>query len=178
MSRALYEEAARQAARRYNIPETGYVQLIAAESAFDPTAVSPAGAQGIAQLMPATATDLGVDPFDPLASLDAGARYLGQIKGWVIGTDAKLAGKPQTLWSSVLASYNWGIGNWRRAYARDPGSWICNAPDETQAYVDRLLGNWTQVDTVTVCSDPINRGPNYLLLLAVVAAAIAARKMR
>lgn len=54
-----------------------FVALVARESAFDPRAVSTAGAQGLAQLMPATAAELGVtDPFDPAENLDAGARYL------------------------------------------------------------------------------------------------------
>ena len=55
-----------------------FVELIRAESAFDPRAVSPKGAQGLGQLMPATARELGVaDPFDPEENLDGAARYLG-----------------------------------------------------------------------------------------------------
>lgn len=54
-----------------------FVELIRAESAFDPRAVSPKGARGLGQLMPATARKLGVaDPFDPQANLDGAARYL------------------------------------------------------------------------------------------------------
>lgn len=54
-----------------------FVELIRAESAFDPRAVSPKGAQGLGQLMPATARELGVaNSFDPEENLDGAARYL------------------------------------------------------------------------------------------------------
>ncbi|MBM9595047.1 lytic transglycosylase domain-containing protein [Rhodobacteraceae bacterium MCCB 386] len=54
-----------------------FVELIRAESAFDPRAVSPKGAQGLGQLMPDTARALGVtDAFDPAQNLDGAARYL------------------------------------------------------------------------------------------------------
>src|SRR5580704_13774272 len=54
--------------------------VIAAESANNPHAVSPKGAQGLMQLMPGTASKLGVkDSFDPEANVDAGVRYLRQL---------------------------------------------------------------------------------------------------
>ncbi|MCP5116244.1 MAG: lytic transglycosylase domain-containing protein, partial [bacterium] len=54
--------------------------VIDRESAFDPCAVSVKGAQGLMQLMPATAAELGVsDPLDPQQNIDGGARYLGQL---------------------------------------------------------------------------------------------------
>ena len=53
-----------------------FVELVRAESAFDPRALSPKGAQGLGQLMPATARELGVrDPWNPEENLDGAARY-------------------------------------------------------------------------------------------------------
>ena len=64
-----------EAERRYGLPTNLLRALIWAESRFNPMAVSPAGAAGLAQLMPATARELGVrNRHDPFASIDGGAR--------------------------------------------------------------------------------------------------------
>lgn len=74
-----------------------FTALIDQESRFDPAAVSPKGAQGLGQLMPATARELGVsDPFDPEANLDGAARYL--VRQLAAFGDVRLA----------LAAYNAG----------------------------------------------------------------------
>src|SRR3546814_13699657 len=68
------------AERRYGIPTNLLRALIWAESRFNPMSVSPAGAAGLAQLMPATARELGVrNRHDPLASTDGGTRYLRDL---------------------------------------------------------------------------------------------------
>ena len=74
--RGLYLDAAREAARRHGIPEDLFLRLVQQESGWNPQAVSHKGATGLAQLMPGTASRLGVDPTDPHDNLNGGARYL------------------------------------------------------------------------------------------------------
>lgn len=71
-----YLAMARAAARKHGVPEDLFLRLVEQESRFNPKALSHKGAIGLAQLMPATASSLGVDPHDPAANLDGGARYL------------------------------------------------------------------------------------------------------
>ncbi|MDR2450670.1 MAG: lytic transglycosylase domain-containing protein [Candidatus Accumulibacter sp.] len=67
----------RKAARDFDVPPELIAAVIRAESAFQPRAVSPKGARGLMQLMPATGEALGLaDPFDPEANIRAGTRYL------------------------------------------------------------------------------------------------------
>ncbi|MBW7921487.1 MAG: lytic transglycosylase domain-containing protein [Rubellimicrobium sp.] len=69
-------DVARSAALRHGVPEDLFLRLVQQESRWNTGAVSPKGAVGLAQLMPATAAALGVDINDPGANLDGGARYL------------------------------------------------------------------------------------------------------
>jgi soluble lytic murein transglycosylase-like protein len=87
------------AADKYGLPRKLVHSVIAAESAFQPKAVSPKGAIGLMQLMPATAATLGVDPNDPVQNVDAGARYLRDL----------LVKYDGMLWHA-LAAYNAGPG--------------------------------------------------------------------
>jgi soluble lytic murein transglycosylase-like protein len=94
--------------------------VVWAESSFDPQASSPAGARGLAQLMPGTARELGVDIDDPAANLAGGARYLrAQLDRF---GDVELA----------LAAYNAGPGRVAQAGG-------VPAIAETRAYVPRVL---------------------------------------
>jgi soluble lytic murein transglycosylase-like protein len=67
------------AADKYGLPRQLVRSVMAAESGFDPRALSPKGAVGLMQLMPVTAQYLGVDPADPAQNVDAGARYLRDL---------------------------------------------------------------------------------------------------
>jgi soluble lytic murein transglycosylase-like protein len=67
-----------RAARRHGLDPRLLAALVKQESGFRADAGSHAGAIGLAQLMPGTARELGVDPYDPVANLDGGARYLSQ----------------------------------------------------------------------------------------------------
>jgi hypothetical protein len=110
------------AARRHSLDPDLVQAVVAVESGFRPDAVSPKGAQGLMQLMPATARSLGVmDSFDPASNLDGGTRYLRALIQRYDG-DLKRA----------LAAYNAGEG----AVARHGG--VPPYP-ETMAYVRKVL---------------------------------------
>jgi soluble lytic murein transglycosylase-like protein len=66
----------RAAAAKHNVPAAFVKSIVAAESNFNPAAVSPKGAIGLMQLMPATAQEYGVDPLVPAQNIDGGTRYL------------------------------------------------------------------------------------------------------
>ncbi len=69
------------AAKAEGLPADFFTKLIWRESSFRPNAVSPAGAQGVAQFMPGTANERGlIDPFDPAAAIPASARFLNELK--------------------------------------------------------------------------------------------------
>jgi len=92
-----------------------------AESGFDPDAVSTAGAQGIAQFMPATAAAYGLhDPFDPEAAIDAQAHLMSDL--------LRRFGSIEL----ALAAYNAGAGAVQACGCVPPYA-------ETQAYVARIL---------------------------------------
>jgi soluble lytic murein transglycosylase-like protein len=69
-------EMADAAADKYGLPRQLVRSVMAAESGFQPHAISPKGAIGLMQLMPGTARSLGADPHDPAQNVDAGTRYL------------------------------------------------------------------------------------------------------
>lgn len=179
MSRAEFEGLAREIARTQDLPVEGFLALVRVESAWNPRAVSPAGAQGLTQLMPATAVELGVtDPFDPRQNLEAGARYLRRCLAWVTAVDPRIAADPAEQWAAALTAYNWGIGNFRRAYERAGDAWVCELPAETEDYINILAPLFSgRETTVTVCGDAptMARRFPWLLLLAFVAIARARR---
>jgi soluble lytic murein transglycosylase-like protein len=77
---ALYSSLIRAAELRHGLPPRLLHSLVWAESRFNPMAISPAGAAGLAQLMPGTARALGVtNRYDPSENIDGGARYLRQM---------------------------------------------------------------------------------------------------
>jgi cell wall-associated NlpC family hydrolase len=89
------------------------------ESGFDSSAVSPAGARGLMQFMPATATSLGVDAGDPASSIDGAARYLSSLTQQFGSTEL------------ALAAYNAGPGAVSRAGGVPPYA-------ETKSYVQKV----------------------------------------
>lgn len=89
---------------RYDLSPALIEALVWQESRWQHSAVSPKGARGLAQLMPGTASDLGVDPADPLANLEGGARYLREQLNRFDGDLEK-----------ALAAYNAGPSRVERA---------------------------------------------------------------
>jgi soluble lytic murein transglycosylase-like protein len=76
----LYDEVIVEHSRMHNIRPDLVRAVVQVESAFNPYAVSPKGAQGLMQLMPATSQALGVlNPFNPIENIRAGVRYLRQL---------------------------------------------------------------------------------------------------
>jgi hypothetical protein len=113
-----------QAAQNNNLPVPFFIRLLFQESKFKPDAVSHAGAQGIAQIMPKTADAIGLDnPFDPLQAIPASARLLRSLfeKFGNLGLAA--------------AAYNAGpkkIHDWLASKGK--------LPEETQGYVKTITG--------------------------------------
>ena len=116
---AIFEEAA----KTYDVPLNLLKAMGKAESGFDANAVSPAGAQGVMQLMPATARSLGVDdPFDARSNIMGGAKYISQqLKKYNGNIDL------------VLAAYNAGSGNVAKYGGVPPFK-------ETRNYIQRIKG--------------------------------------
>lgn len=119
-----YREMARMIAIDEGIDPDLFLRLVGAESSFNPDAVSPKGAAGLAQLMPGTAAELGVDPTDPIQNLRGGARYLRQ--------QLDEFGDPVL----ALAAYNAGPGNVRKYGGVPPFA-------ETRNYVAKIMGDYS-----------------------------------
>lgn len=114
------ERVTRAAEARYRLPPGLLWAVMQAESGGNPFAVSPVGARGLFQFMPATAQRFGIDPQDPVAAAMGAARYLRENLDR-FGGDLNRA----------LAAYNWGEGNVQR-------KGMARAPAETRRYVQRI----------------------------------------
>lgn len=122
------------AAHSNNLPAPFFIRLLYQESAFRPGIVSPAGAEGVAQFMPATAADRGLDnPFDPVQAIAASANLLRDL--------ARRFGNL----GLAAAAYNAGPKR-IEAWLAKKGS----LPQETKDYVKTITGrpaeNWTAIE--------------------------------
>lgn len=128
VSKGGFDSMISEAAQRYNLNPDLLRAVIKVESNFNPSAESSAGAQGLMQLMPATAKSLGIDnPLDPSQNINGGAKYLRNMIDRFDG-DVELA----------LAAYNAGPGNVRKYGGIPPFR-------ETQNYVKKVIKE-TSVD--------------------------------
>ena len=118
---ARVDELVEEAARKHNVDPLLIHSVIQVESGYDPFAVSPKGAVGLMQLVPATALRYGVrNSFDPKQNIDAGVRYLKYLQDLFNDEDL------------TLAAYNAGEG------AVISHQWIVPPYQETQEYVRRV----------------------------------------
>jgi len=125
-------------AQRHNVDPNLVRAVIKVESNFNPRAVSPKGAMGLMQLMPATARNLSVsDPFDPEQNVNAGVRHLRELLDSYQG-DVSLS----------LAAYNAGSGAVARSKGVPPYS-------ETRQYVKRITTLYGDKGSAVTGSGPI-----------------------
>lgn len=115
------------AEREYGLPVDLLARLLWQESRYREDIItgkvrSPAGAMGIAQFMPATAREMGIDPLNPAQAIDGAARYLARLY------------RQFGNWTETLAAYNWGIGNVQR-------KGLSAAPAETRNYYSQILAD-------------------------------------
>jgi hypothetical protein len=115
-----YADLFTRAGSRHGVDPALLAAVAQQESGFNAAAVSPAGAQGLMQFMPATARGLGVDPFDPASAVDGAARYLADLTEQFGSTELG------------LAAYNAGPGTVRRYGGIPPYP-------ETQDYVRNVM---------------------------------------
>jgi len=120
-----YQQLIISSADNTDVPVSILAWLLWKESRYSPSIIdgtkrSRVGAMGIAQFMPATAADFGIDPLDPEQAIPAAAQYLARLY------------RSRGLWSEALAAYNWGIGNVQR-------KGLAAAPAETVNYYTSIL---------------------------------------
>jgi cell wall-associated NlpC family hydrolase len=117
---AQYQSLFAAAGAQYGVPANVLAAVAQVESGGDPGAVSPAGAEGLMQIMPATAQGIGVNPLDPAQAIGGAAQ--------ILSGDLKQFGSLPL----ALAAYNAGAGAVQQAGGIPPYA-------ETQAYVQRVL---------------------------------------
>lgn len=122
-----YQPTIDAAAQKYGINPVLLGRQIHQESGFDPNAVSSAGATGIAQFMPGTARQYGVNPRDPNSSIEGAAHYMSDLNRQFGGN-----------YGLALAGYNWGPGN--VAAWMSSGANPAAMPPETRNYVQAITG--------------------------------------
>jgi soluble lytic murein transglycosylase-like protein len=123
-----YRQLARLDAQQNGISADLFERQINQESGFNPNAVSPAGAIGIAQFMPSTAQGLGINPYDAVQSLSGAASLM-----------ARYYTKYQS-YDKVLAAYNAGTDTLNTAISNWGGNWRACLPAETQRYITAIMG--------------------------------------
>jgi soluble lytic murein transglycosylase-like protein len=123
--------ATANAARKNDLPPEFLAATLLQESAYDVEALSSAGAIGIAQFMPETAADVGIDPHDPFEAIGGAAALLG---GYVSG----YSGKYDDAYAAALAAYNAGPLAVQRYRGIPPYP-------ETREYIELIFDRWARI---------------------------------
>lgn len=130
LPKSVYIAIAQQDAIDAGISPDYFVRQINQESGFNPNAVSPAGAVGIAQFLPRTAASLGINPWDPKQALYGAAHVMAGYARNYGGDYAK-----------ALAAYNGGSGTVQYAVnACGAANWMNCLPGETRNYIYVIMG--------------------------------------
>lgn len=130
LPKSAYVAIAQQDAISAGISPVYFTRQINQESSFNPNATSPAGAEGIAQFMPSTASGLGINPWDPIAALNAAAQTMASYANNYGGDYAK-----------ALAAYNGGSGTVQYAVNTcGAANWMNCLPGETRNYIRVIMG--------------------------------------
>lgn len=116
-------------AEKYGVDPWLIASVIQQESGFNQNAISPVGAIGAMQLMPATARGLGVNPYDLGSNIDGGTKYLAELLKQFNGVVPE-----------ALAGYNWGGGHSSIRNYPDMTGW----PAETKNYVNSIMANYSK----------------------------------
>ena len=120
-----------RAANEHHLPAEFLAATLLQESAFDPRALSSAGAVGIAQFMPSTADGIGIDPFDPFEAIDGAAQLLASY----VRAYSSLYANP---YAAALAAYNAGPGAVEEYRGVPPYA-------QTREYIDDIVDRWAKI---------------------------------
>jgi hypothetical protein len=143
----LFDAAFLDAGRQYDVSPALLKAVASAESGFNPDAISPAGAVGLMQIMPETAQQLGIDPRDPVQSIQGAASYLRTLLNQFNGNT-----------TLAIAAYNAGPGA-VTGYGgvppfKETQDYVVHVADLMQQYGSNSAGP----ETGSVSSVPENNG--------------------
>lgn len=132
-----YARYVNQASKKYGVHSTLIAAVMKAESSFNPIAGSSKGAQGLMQLMPGTAKEMGVsNPWDPGQNIEGGTKYLSNMLKKYNGNVGH-----------ALMAYNWGPGNVDNYLAGK-----ARPPKETLDYVRKVTANLREGTAATLAA--------------------------
>ncbi len=130
LPKSAYVAIAQQDAINAGISPDYFTRQINLESGFNPNAVSPSGAVGIAQFLPSTAAGLGINPWDPYSALNGAAKLMASYNRSYGGN-----------YAMALAAYNGGSGTVQYAVnACGPSNWMNCLPYQTRNYIRVIMG--------------------------------------